>query len=593
MHNTLRLPRNHMAKTKTVVNTKGKRPKGRNVGKLMQVMNVPMDVFFEIVSHLDPLDVLQLSRVSNELRSMLQSKDSRHIWIAARKNISPPLPDCPTDMSEPLYAYLVFERFCQLCGAGRAMNVDYALRVRLCAICWPKNVRKGRPLVRELGLTNTKKNKSITDVLFTLVPEATREWTAREPLQQLDQQASSSFYSPQFLPVGREYLALRDTNQQAVQTFVEEHQAEALIRRNDSSPMGDARGTEQDKQGREVMSERAAEIQKRLEELGYDESEFRKQRNFEWTQMLDQPRQLTPRIWNTIRPRLIAILDNGRAQREADAFRVKWAKRREALKKYYVAFLQRDRMTLEKRTMPGFEDAKELPCMLSLLTAAEPEVDLPQEQFSAIESTLLIEAERYRVTVRRHLARVIKQSDPEYMRSHSVAMPPLKRRKTGRSTSGRKGKQRATSEDDSDEDSELGPDEELALLEDPKSLFRLSLPGRYDTLNIDMSYLALLECWQGDRAAWNIQHVQVMRFRGHESYAQLVPRFLAAVGVDGDTTHSELDVLVRSGRPKCSCGKDPVPMFGNEGQYLVMGKLVRVFRIDSFDKARCSVCGLC
>lgn len=59
---------------------------------------------------------------------------------------------------------------------------------------------------------------------------------AREPLQQLDQQASPSFHSLQFLPVAREYLALlSDKNQQAVQTFVEEHQAEALIRRNVSS----------------------------------------------------------------------------------------------------------------------------------------------------------------------------------------------------------------------------------------------------------------------------------------------------------------------------------------------------------------------
>lgn len=55
----------------------------------------------------------------------------------------------------------------------------------------------------------------------------------REPLQQLDQKASSSFYSPQFLPVARDYLALlRDKDQQAVQTYVEEHQAAALIRRN-------------------------------------------------------------------------------------------------------------------------------------------------------------------------------------------------------------------------------------------------------------------------------------------------------------------------------------------------------------------------
>ncbi len=156
-----------------------------------------------------------------------------------------------------------------------------------------------------------------------------------------------------------------------------------------------------------------------MEELGYDKSEFPKYYIMEWKQLLYQPRPLTPRsknmplfrsrarsltlasVWNTIRPKLIAILDRRRAQREADAFEVKWAKRREILKGHYVAFLQRDRTTLEKCMMPSFEDAKELPCMLSLLTAAEPEVNLPQEQFSAIESTLLGEAHSYRATVRR------------------------------------------------------------------------------------------------------------------------------------------------------------------------------------------------
>ncbi|KAI0713465.1 hypothetical protein C8Q76DRAFT_843566 [Earliella scabrosa] len=97
---------------KPVENTKGKKPVGRNVGKLLQIMNMPVDVFFEIASHLHPLDLLHLSRVSNELRDTLMSKKSRGVWIEARKRVEPPLPDCPDDLSEPQYASLVFERSC-------------------------------------------------------------------------------------------------------------------------------------------------------------------------------------------------------------------------------------------------------------------------------------------------------------------------------------------------------------------------------------------------------------------------------------------------------------------------------------------------
>ncbi len=69
----------------------------------------------KIVSHMEPKDLLQLSRASKELRVLLLSnKNTRHLWVAARNNVVPPLPDCPEDMSEPRYAFLVFERFCEV-----------------------------------------------------------------------------------------------------------------------------------------------------------------------------------------------------------------------------------------------------------------------------------------------------------------------------------------------------------------------------------------------------------------------------------------------------------------------------------------------
>ena len=97
------------------------------------MLDVPMDVFFEvrmpltsasytrvqatvlqIASYLEPIDILQLSRASKDLWNTLHSKASRHAWIAARQNVYPPLPDCPYFLSEPAFAYLVFERSCEV-----------------------------------------------------------------------------------------------------------------------------------------------------------------------------------------------------------------------------------------------------------------------------------------------------------------------------------------------------------------------------------------------------------------------------------------------------------------------------------------------
>ena len=65
----------------------------------------------QIAPHLYPLDVIHLSRTSKPLRSLLMSKNSRPIWTTALSNVVD-LPPCPTDMSEPLYAALVFDHHC-------------------------------------------------------------------------------------------------------------------------------------------------------------------------------------------------------------------------------------------------------------------------------------------------------------------------------------------------------------------------------------------------------------------------------------------------------------------------------------------------
>ena len=112
----------------------------------MQMLDVPLDVFFEvriplipasfnrvphcrpllqIASYLNPIDILQLSRASKGLWNTLHTKASRHAWIVARQNVDPPLPDCPYFLSEPAFAYLVFERSCEVSIYSHLSRCDY------------------------------------------------------------------------------------------------------------------------------------------------------------------------------------------------------------------------------------------------------------------------------------------------------------------------------------------------------------------------------------------------------------------------------------------------------------------------------------
>lgn len=96
-------------------------------GYLRDIRTLPLDVLVEvcvpaslpdpfiestqILSHLNPVDLLSLARSTRDFRTLLMSKDSAFIWSAARGNIIG-LPPCPTFLSEPAYANLVFNPDC-------------------------------------------------------------------------------------------------------------------------------------------------------------------------------------------------------------------------------------------------------------------------------------------------------------------------------------------------------------------------------------------------------------------------------------------------------------------------------------------------
>ena len=116
-------------------NRVAKRPKVRNLrgrrGSLQDLPQMPLDVLymvcftfepsytlftlysFQILSLLDPLDLLHLARTSKDFRNMLMSRSSTPFWKEARRNIER-LPDCPPYLSEPAYANLAFDAHCHV-----------------------------------------------------------------------------------------------------------------------------------------------------------------------------------------------------------------------------------------------------------------------------------------------------------------------------------------------------------------------------------------------------------------------------------------------------------------------------------------------
>ncbi|THU96799.1 hypothetical protein K435DRAFT_754585 [Dendrothele bispora CBS 962.96] len=107
-----------------------------NRGKLEKLTEIPLDVLFEIFGYLTPFDILKLARTTKDLRRLLMDKSSTSVWQAARSNV-PGLPPPMTGMSEPEYANLAFDAHCHTCHSLRCENIIWRFRTRLCNKCLP------------------------------------------------------------------------------------------------------------------------------------------------------------------------------------------------------------------------------------------------------------------------------------------------------------------------------------------------------------------------------------------------------------------------------------------------------------------------
>ncbi|KAF8177604.1 hypothetical protein BJ912DRAFT_1146553 [Pholiota molesta] len=115
-------------------------------GMLADVKEMPLDILFEIFSRLNPIDLVNLTRTSKDLRAIFTSRSSISVWKAARANIIPTMPDCPDDLSEPQYADLAFGKGCHYCGRNLAtIHTAWSARRRICKKCIDKHCSLNYP----------------------------------------------------------------------------------------------------------------------------------------------------------------------------------------------------------------------------------------------------------------------------------------------------------------------------------------------------------------------------------------------------------------------------------------------------------------
>ncbi|KAL1947342.1 hypothetical protein VTO73DRAFT_14303 [Trametes versicolor] len=554
---------------------KGKKALGKDIGKLMEIFNMPLDVFFEVTSHLKPVDILQLARTSKELRRMLLSRSARSIWIAARKNVIPRMPDCPEHMNEAQYAHLIFERVCGACGVNQSVNVDYAIPGRFCGPCWKTNARNGGKLARKAGLAKKPE-------VFNLLPKAhiVAYQYKIDPITVVDQESRNAYYEPEFVAIAKQYKELiKGGDQKALQQFVDERKADTIRRFNFNLAIGEwekALSEEQSKEKEGVQQERVAAIEGNLRELGYEPSEYPGPAvDYGFYSMLHQPRKLTPRIWNTIRPRLVEILDMLREERAEKAFKVKWQKRRDQLAQHYRAFLAKDRdQDKRKLTLPGWEDM--LVLCTDVLTGAEPDADVTPDECAAIEKLVLANADEYLAKAKRDLAALARK----VIEAEKAMIRGLQRPAQAKGSKGKgKGKQMASS---SESEEDFDEEADLALLEATTAMFSCTskILANHPNCRGKQPYLGMIQHWQECHGQF-LWSAEPLHSYPPNFYSQKrVDRFVEMLSLPKDATMSAMVKAIEDGRRFCSCGFHPAEKFLGEAEYLALYRLLAHFNMD-------------
>ncbi|GAA5851926.1 hypothetical protein JCM5353_006562 [Sporobolomyces roseus] len=209
--------------------------KRKHGGALSELPNLPLDVLAEICSHLDPLDLIHLSRVSKSFFKLVDGSSFKSVWIGVRKRIK--LEDLEAGgLSELQHAAMVLDHHCQMCGKGNIKQVDYWVRRRYCPACKKKSLipvyervrkLKAHPFLYECALSSlrggTGANASRTVYYhFPSLPEINSTLALiQSRIEATCTEGYESVHSKNHMAVERRYKALRDAGKED-EEFVED-----------------------------------------------------------------------------------------------------------------------------------------------------------------------------------------------------------------------------------------------------------------------------------------------------------------------------------------------------------------------------------
>ncbi|GJE86997.1 F-box protein [Phanerochaete sordida] len=293
---------------------KATKPRRRR-GKLAGLTELPLDVVIEVVLHLNPGDLLSLSRTTKAFRDLLMRRSSAFLWKAARENLEG-YPPCPEDMNEPGLASFLYTNYCSSCLKPNVKWIYWEVRARYCKAC-------AAALNKRLY-----KNLKLSSAVETGVPFTPTEgnWGLRAflPTFFLDEDKRSEGSLP-WITFEPDLIRLRDAltaEPDRYKEVLDEHMQRmkrireclAVIRNWHAQKLA-----AREKELKDIRRERYAEIIERLREDGWGEDLDRVMESehglgeFRDLPCVKEPRALTDRTWTNVSATLMQWFEGVRA----------------------------------------------------------------------------------------------------------------------------------------------------------------------------------------------------------------------------------------------------------------------------------------
>ncbi|KAF7307224.1 F-box domain-containing protein [Mycena indigotica] len=347
----------------------------RKQGRLAGLLSISLDVVFEILAYLQPLDLLRLSRLSKEFRALLMSKSTITVWRACIANSGLPLPPDVSNMNEPQLVRLAFDNVCQSCDAT-ARKVDWLLLKRLCSRCSKSKLFS----TVSIGGADT----GVLDLVLSR-SDNSKPWLSVCLRDEYDRMRS---LGSNLRPVEKD-KCLKE-RKELVKTLA----AYGEICKDWDEGRSEARSSEL----AELKEERYNAVVVRLTALGWGDeiASLPLSDDLRGHRLVKSPNPLTERTWKTIEPELVQFMEQLKRQRLVREFKLLVQERKTIATKVIRAYKQSQLPWSD--VMPSVTDFHEFEPIKTLLNKPV-EVTVDETSFEALLPELPPQIQEWRQTL--------------------------------------------------------------------------------------------------------------------------------------------------------------------------------------------------